>query len=130
MPCLSKARVVTSPPIPPPTTTTLFNAVTRSFRLRPREFHDLLPFFGFRSNERSEIGRRACECRAAEAGKLGFYPGIGKSCVELAIERRDDLGRRVAWRADAVPLACLEAWHEIRDRRKIGQRLFSGNRGH
>src|SRR3954462_2427010 len=133
MQCLSRARVVTSPPMPPPTTTTLFNAVIPScgsIRLSAREFHDLLPFFGFRGDERTEFRGRACQCRATEVGKLSLYLGIGKAGVDLTVERLDDIGGRVARRPDAIPLTGLEPGHEIGERRKIRQRRFAGHRGH
>src|ERR1044071_1931741 len=125
MPFLSRARVVTSPPMPPPTTITLFNVdmpFRGSIRLGARKLHYLPPFFGFRCDERSEFGGCACERGGAETGKLSLYLRVCKARVDLAVEPRDDVGWRVARCPDAVPLTGLESRYEIGDRGKIRQR--------
>jgi hypothetical protein len=46
-------------------------------------------------------------------------PRIDKSGVELLVELLHDLGRRAAWRANAVPGARLITWQEITHRRNL-----------
>src|SRR5712691_12883262 len=80
-----------------------------SLRLDARELDHLGPLLRVVGNELSEIGRRARDNLAAQVDEPGLDPRIGQARVDLVVEPVDDLGRRIARRADAVPGARLVA---------------------
>src|SRR5262249_50489905 len=86
-----------------------------------RELHHLAPLFGLFGDELAEIGRRAWKGGGAQLGKPRLHLGIGKGRVDLRVELVDDLGWRVARRADAGPEAKLIARHEFGNRREVRQ---------
>src|SRR5262249_2647683 len=88
-------------------------AVQQSLGLRAGELDDLPPLLGIVSDELAEIGGRARKDRATQGGKPRIQPRLGEACIDLCIEFRDDLGRRVLRRADANPLTRLETRYEI-----------------
>src|SRR6516162_6282968 len=98
-------------------------AVQQSLGLRAGELDDLPPLLGIVSDELAEVGGRARKDRATQVGKPRFQPRRGEACIDLRIEFRDDLGRRVLRRAEANPLTRLETRHEITECRDIRQRL-------
>src|ERR1051325_2126939 len=83
----------------------------------------LAPLLGFVGNELSDLGRRAGEHGAPKIAKLRPDLGIGEAGIDFLVELVDDLGRRVLGRTEAIPSACLVAWHEFPDGRQIGQQL-------
>src|SRR5215467_1810390 len=82
---------------------------------------DIAPLLGFVGDELAEVGRRAWKCGGAPLGKPRLHLGIGKGRVDLRVELVDDLGWRVARRADAGPEAKLIARHKFGNRREVRQ---------
>ena len=74
---------------------------------------DLAPLFGLRGDELGELGWRARKGPQAQFGKLALERRVRESCVDLLIERRDDLRRRVRRRTQAGPTAGFVAWNGI-----------------
>src|SRR5947209_20618502 len=93
--------------------------IAGSIRFDARELDHLAPLLGFLSDELAEVGRRARKCGGAPLGKPRLHLGIGKGRVDLRVELVDDLGRRVARRADAGPEAKLIARREFGNRREV-----------
>src|SRR5580700_12320761 len=79
----------------------------RLFRLEAGGPHHLAPLLGFRRDEAAERGGRTRERLAADVGEARFHLGVGKRRVDLLVEPVDDLGRRIARRGQAIPLARL-----------------------
>src|SRR5262245_35483452 len=77
------------------------------------ELDDLPPLLGIVDDELAEIGGRAGKHRATEIGKPRLQLGIGERGVDLRIEFRDDVRRRVFGRAETGPLARLETRQEF-----------------
>src|SRR3984885_2410545 len=107
-----------------------FSTAAASLRLEVGGLHDLAPLAGFRRNESTELGRCAGKRRATQVDEVFFHRRVGKSGVDLPVERLDDRGRRVRRGADADPLACFEARHERTNRRHVRQQLGRGFSGH
>src|SRR5262249_11176379 len=49
----------------------------------------------------------------------------GKARVDFAVERADDLGRRIGWRSDAAPRARFVIGQKIRNHWQVGQDVLS-----
>src|SRR5262249_1759468 len=77
------------------------------------KLHHVAPFLGFVGNELAKIGGRARKHRAAQVGKPRPELGIGKASIDLLVELRDDLCRRILGCAEAIPIARLVARHEL-----------------
>src|SRR5689334_303681 len=92
-----------------------------SIGLGTGEFDNLAPLFGFYGDEPAEVGGRAWKCSGAPLGEPRLHLGIGKGRVDLRVELVNDLGRRVARRADAGPEAKFIARHEFGNRREVRQ---------
>src|SRR5215472_4655334 len=98
-----------------------FAGIAESLRFDARELHHLAPLLGLFGDELAEVGNRAWKCGGAPLGKTRLHLGIGKGRVDLRVELVDDLGWRVARRADAGPEAKLIARHEFGHRRDVRQ---------
>ena len=72
----------------------------------------LLDVFG---DELAVLGGRTCKRCVAKVRNPRFHRGIGECGIDLLIERRDDVGGRVLWRADT------QQYTRIVTRQKIGQ---------
>src|SRR5205807_9262639 len=84
-----------------------------SLRLHVGRPDNLGPFLSYLHAELAEFGGREDEHLAAYFGKPGLELGIGKSRVDLSVERIDDLHGRVLRRAHAIPLPGFVTRHEI-----------------
>src|SRR5262245_26993426 len=74
---------------------------------------DVAPFLRFVGDELAKVGGRAGKNRAAQAGKLCLELGVGEARVSFLVELVNNLRRCVLGRADAIPLARLEARQEF-----------------
>src|SRR5712675_2440434 len=88
------------------------------------------PFFGFLRDQLAELGGRARERLAADGGKPRLHSGVGDRRIDFLVELVDDFNRRVAGRADAIPLACFITRHEIRHRLELRQHFRARARCH
>src|SRR5258708_25017343 len=82
-------------------------------RRRTREFTRLVPLFGSVGHELAEVGRRACQRRAAQIGEPRLDIWIREPRIDFLVELVDDFGGRILGRTPAVPSACLVARHEL-----------------
>src|SRR5262245_62174318 len=73
---------------------------------------------------------RAWERSPAKLRETCLQLRVGKSRIDLQVELVDDLDRRAARGADAVPSAGLVAWHKVTHRREIRQSLRAHAGGH
>src|SRR5262245_16862477 len=89
----------------------------------------LAPLLGFFGDELAEVAGRAWKYSATKVGKARLHPGVGKPCIDLAVNLLDDFGRRGLWCADALPIARFVAWHELSHGRDVRQRLRASGRG-
>src|SRR5262245_19466666 len=96
--------------------------------LDARELHDFGPFFCIIRDELAELGWRASIHNTAKTDKPRLHLGIGQRGVDLLVELVDDLGGRASGRANTLPRARFEAWHEISLSRQLRQRLRPGRR--
>ncbi len=97
----------------------IWRADYRSLRLDMGRADHLGPLLGFIGDELAEVGGRARKGRTAKLGKPGLQLGIGKPCIDLAIDLVDDFRGRVLRRTKAGPVTCFEARHEITYHRNI-----------
>src|SRR5262249_55982246 len=81
----------------------------------------LAPLLGKFDNEFAELGGRTCKWFCAHFDEPRFECGISKSSINLLIEDRDDLRRRVRGGCNAIPTARLVIRHKIADRRDVRQ---------
>src|SRR3984957_417502 len=84
---------------------------------------DLAPTFGLGDDDVAVLRRRQRRRHAAELGKLRLDLRIVQAGIDGGIELVDDLGRRGARRADAVPQIGLVARDEFADRRNVGKQF-------
>src|SRR5262245_3372779 len=90
-----------------------------SLPLDARRPNHLAPLLGKLDNEFAELGGRACKWFRAQIDEPRFEHGISKGGINLLIEDRDDLRRRVRGGSNAIPTARLVTRHKIADRRDI-----------
>ena len=64
----------------------------------------LAPFLGVVGDELAKVGGREREHVATEIGKPRPYLEIGEARIDLFVELRDDLSRRILGCAEAIPL--------------------------
>src|SRR5262245_7726157 len=102
----------------------------RSLRLDFGRPDYLGPLLGFLGDEFAEIGRRECKLSATFVVEPRLYFTIGESGVDFPVELVDNLGGRIAGRADAEPATRLVAWHEVAHGRDVGQRLRARGGGY
>src|SRR5262249_58331907 len=88
-------------------------------RLDPCSPDHLAPLLGKFDNEFAELGGRACKWFRAQIDEPRVEHGISKGGINLLIEDRDDLRRRVCGGSNAIPTARLVTRHKIADRRDI-----------
>src|SRR5260370_7478627 len=84
---------------------------------------DFAPLLGFVGEKLAELGWREGSRRAAQVGKARLDFGIGEGGGDLLVESIDDFRGRVSRRADAEPIAGLEARHKFVHGRDVRQRL-------
>src|SRR6266478_5436683 len=84
-----------------------------SVRLDVEGPDDVAPLLRFVGDELAEVRGRARKHRAAQAGKPCLELGVGEARVNFLVELVNNLRRCVLRRADAIPLARLEARHEF-----------------
>src|SRR5262245_42987940 len=94
-----------------------------SFCLDVRRPDHLAPLLGFLGDQLAEVGGQAGKNRAAQAGKLCLELGVGEARVNFLVELVNNLRRCVLGRADAIPLARLEARQEFSHSWDARQRL-------
>src|SRR5262249_27670337 len=78
---------------------------------------EFAPLVGFLGDHLGEIRGRHRRRLDAQLGKPRLQLGIGEAGVDLVVQSHDDLGRRVARRADAVAAGSLITHHRLADRR-------------
>src|SRR5260221_7394895 len=89
-----------------------WNTCERLLRPRTRELDHLGPLFGFVGHELAEVGRRACQRRAAQIGEPRLDIWIREPRIDFLVELVDDFGGRILGRTHAPPSPCLLARHE------------------
>src|SRR5262245_2562500 len=71
------------------------------------------PLLGVIGDVFAEVGGRAWKHGATKLGKARLHLGIGKPCIDLAVELLNDFGRRGLWCADACPNARFVVRHKL-----------------
>src|ERR1043166_9598542 len=88
-----------------------------SLRLEARECDDLGPLLDFVADELTELICRHRGRFRTDVGKFRLQRGTGKARVDLFVEPRDDFGRRILRRGDAMPRGRLESRQHLGHRR-------------
>jgi hypothetical protein len=76
-----------------------------SFRLDVCRTDHLGPLLGLLGNVFAKVGGRANKGRASQVGEPCLDPGIGETGIDLLVEIRDDLCKRILGCAEAIPVA-------------------------
>src|SRR5260221_3294577 len=89
-----------------------WNTCERLLRPRTRELNHLGPLFGFVGHELAEVGRRACQRRAAQIGEPRLDIWIREPRIDFLVELVDDFGGRIFLRTPPRSPPCLPAKHQ------------------
>src|SRR5262249_34856260 len=109
--------------LPPFAERELRNVYVGSVRLDADGLDHFGPLLGFLGDEPAKVCGQARKRRAAQAGKLRLELGVGEARVNFLVELVNNLRRCGLGRADAIPLARLEARQEFSHSWDARQRL-------